>query len=242
MHFQEVNISQFLHYGLQVPIVHSIPKPRWNFQKANWQKFSKELDNNLRYVAPLPSSYDSFVDAVSKAAKKSIPRGFRRIYIPGWNEDCENIFNEFKETQNPSKANDLMNLLNEQRRKKLNSLTEGLNITHSSRKAWTFINKLGVDSNTKKRATTRITPNNVASRLLSISKATLSDKNKGKFKHELKFRKQKLTPHNIYSSVFSIEELSFVLKEMKVRKAAGFDNIYPEMLKNCGPLAKEWLL
>lgn len=27
---------------------------------------------------------------------------------------------------------------------------------------------------------------------------------------------------------------------MKVRKAAGFVGIYPEMLKCCGPLAKEW--
>lgn len=30
-----------LEYGLQIPTVHSIPKPRWNFQKADWDAFAK---------------------------------------------------------------------------------------------------------------------------------------------------------------------------------------------------------
>lgn len=37
-----------LNIGVQIPLVSSIPKPRWNFQKANWSKFSKLVDSTLR--------------------------------------------------------------------------------------------------------------------------------------------------------------------------------------------------
>jgi len=30
-------------WGLKIPIVHTIQKSRWNFNKANWEKFSKEF-------------------------------------------------------------------------------------------------------------------------------------------------------------------------------------------------------
>ena len=55
-----------IRYGLSIPLVHSIPKPRWNFQKADWSNYSKYLDVLLRDVAPLPSNYDCFVKCVKK--------------------------------------------------------------------------------------------------------------------------------------------------------------------------------
>src|ERR1700712_1604402 len=70
--------------GTEIPIVNSIPKPRWNFQKANWLKFATIVDNNLRRIAPVHENYDIFVSAVKNAAKRSIPRGFQKTYIPGW--------------------------------------------------------------------------------------------------------------------------------------------------------------
>lgn len=230
-----------LHYGLQVPIIHSIPKPRWNFEKADWELYSSLLDVKIKNLPPLIKNYQLFVNAVINAAKKSIPRGFRRIYIPGWNDHCEELFNEYNETEDPTIANELINTLNDIRHKKWQNLTEGLDMTHSSRKAWSFIKKLGVDSNASKRATTRITPNNVASRLIQVSKATLDRKQKGKLLHKLKLLKQKLKPNNILCSDFNKDEMLIAWKLLKCRKAAGFDGIYPEMLKNCGPIAFEWL-
>lgn len=58
-----------IYYGLQIPLVRSIPKPRWNFQKADWNKFFLYLDINLRFVSPLPKSYEEFVKSVKNAAK-----------------------------------------------------------------------------------------------------------------------------------------------------------------------------
>ena len=230
-----------IYYGLQIPIVRSIPKPRWNYQKADWNKFSLYLDKNLRYVSPLPKSYDEFVKSIKNAAKSSIPRGYRRTYIPGWDENCEQLYDEYNNSEDPVKANELLDSLNIKRREKWHNLTSNVDFTHSSRKAWSFMKKLGVDSNVNKRATTQITPNNVASRLLEVSKATLDRKQKGKILNKLKNQKRKLSPDNFLSSDITHEELSKVLLEMKIGKAAGFDEIYPEMLKNCGPLARDWL-
>jgi hypothetical protein len=34
-----------LEYGLKIPIIRLIPKPRWNFKNANWTEFAKKLDH-----------------------------------------------------------------------------------------------------------------------------------------------------------------------------------------------------
>lgn len=36
--------------GLQISVIHSISKPRWNFAKASWMRFSNELDACLRKI------------------------------------------------------------------------------------------------------------------------------------------------------------------------------------------------
>ena len=36
-----------IHVGLQIPIIRSIQKPRWNFRKANWDKFAEKLDRSV---------------------------------------------------------------------------------------------------------------------------------------------------------------------------------------------------
>jgi hypothetical protein len=37
-------------YGISVPLTNSIPLPRWNFKKANWELFAKNLDNIIRHI------------------------------------------------------------------------------------------------------------------------------------------------------------------------------------------------
>lgn len=36
--------------GMSVPVVTSVPRPRWNFQKANWISFAKQLDAAVRFI------------------------------------------------------------------------------------------------------------------------------------------------------------------------------------------------
>lgn len=64
---------------------------------------------------------------------------------------------------------------------------------------------------------------------------------KGKLIYKIKQNEQKLTSNPIFSRDFSIEELEKAPNDMKSNRAAGFDGIYAEMLKNCGSLTKMWL-
>ena len=66
-------------------------------------------------------------------------------------------------------------------------------------------------------------------------------KHHGKITKKIKLQNHKLVPNPNLSSDFIEEDILLVLKEIKLNKAAGFDGVFPEMLKNCGPLARSWL-
>jgi hypothetical protein len=55
-----------------------------------------------------------------------------------------------------------------------------------------------------------------------------------------KRRELKIDPN--LSANFSTEELNTVLLAVKSRKAAGFDRVYPEFIKNSGQRTKEWIV
>jgi hypothetical protein len=47
-----------------------------------------------------------------------VPRGFRKAYIPGWNQDCENLYQEYNTNHDRATANRLLEELNDQRKRK----------------------------------------------------------------------------------------------------------------------------
>lgn len=116
----------FLEVGIQIPLIRSIPRPRWNLGKADWCKYSQKLDGLLKWITPTSNNYKRFVGAVMSAAKKSISRGFPREYIPGWDEQCELLYNDFQETSNPDTG----------------TVSE-VDFQRSSRRAWGLLRKLG---------------------------------------------------------------------------------------------------
>jgi len=70
-------------YGLQIPIVRSIPIPRWNFKLAKWDEYSKDLDRVVKWIPPISFNYDRFFKAIKKSATKHIPKGYRKPYKDG---------------------------------------------------------------------------------------------------------------------------------------------------------------
>lgn len=137
--------------GLTIRIVDSIQRSRWNFQKANWPKFQLEIDANIRWIAPRRANYGRFVGVVNAAAKRNIPRGYRKKYIPGWSNDLERLYNEFEESGDPEISEELLDALNANRKEKWAKTTENMNFTRSSRKAWNILRKLGAAKNTVQR-------------------------------------------------------------------------------------------
>ena len=84
--------------GLSIPVVQSVRRPRWNFNKARWSDYSKELDRVIGVIPPKPENYNRFVGLLVSIGKKHIPRGFRKEYIPCWQEDADRLYEEFKES------------------------------------------------------------------------------------------------------------------------------------------------
>ena len=87
----------------------SLPIPRWNFRKANWNKF-KETTKHLTESLAVPSkeninqAYQAFTKSLLKPAKQSIPRGYRKSFIPMWYDECSKLFKEFQSADNLESA------------------------------------------------------------------------------------------------------------------------------------------
>lgn len=111
----------------------------------------------------------------------------------------------------------------------------------SSRKAWSLIHRL--DSG--KIPTLKynvVSPNKVASHLVSMSN-TDSDRSWTKsVKNKLKKVKKSLSNDSNLSVEFSASELDLPLSSVKKNKSPGFDGIFPEFLINMGPGAKGYIL
>jgi hypothetical protein len=112
---------------------------------------------------------------VIAAAKRHILRGYRNQYIPGWNHQCDKHYERFNSDYEKESAVRLLQVMNKQRKPRCEYIVEKTNFKHSSRKAWKLLKKLGTNA-------LQIIPpkivaaNNIVSRLLCVSKASM-DKN-----------------------------------------------------------------
>ncbi|KMQ82898.1 rna-directed dna polymerase from mobile element jockey-like protein [Lasius niger] len=138
-------------------------------------------------------------------------RGFRKEYIPFWNDTSERLYKDFLENGRTEVADDLLHSLNDSRRQKWIETVENLDFKHSSRKAWSLIKKLGGSTHVLANKA-EVTPNQVANHIEGMSRAT-SDKSQS----------------------------SQALKDVKNGKAPGFDEIHPEFLTHCGNHTRAWL-
>ena len=70
-----------------------MPVKRWNFRKVKWSHYIV-LTNKFAKILLLPDSldvdaaYQDFCNTIKKAAKKTIPHGYRNNYIPCWDAEC----------------------------------------------------------------------------------------------------------------------------------------------------------
>jgi hypothetical protein len=149
--------------------MNSVPKPRWNFLRADWKAFADDLDHVIQFILAQSNSYERFAMAVVAAAKRHIPRRYRNQYIQGWNSRCDELYEEYNSSHRSETVANLLQELNDQRKKKWEKTVEVVNFTHSSRKVWKLLKKLGTDAIPASRQKS-ITANDIASWLLRVSK------------------------------------------------------------------------
>ena len=174
-----------LTFGVTIPVIQSIPLSRWNFQKANWDKFAKRLDDSISGIVPKPENYNQFMNSVSSAARKAIPRGYRKSYIPGWDETCTNLYDLFCSTGDRDAEDALIQRLNDNCAKIWHAKTDSLNFTHSSCKDWNVIQKLGINRKAYCKKSYPVTANDITSKLLENSKADVSASRRKNVEREL---------------------------------------------------------
>lgn len=158
-----------LEVGHQIPITRSTPRPRWNFGKADWASFAKDLDKYVRWIPPTPGNYRRFTGAVIAVGKRHIPRCFRKEYIPGWTEDSDRLYKEFTESGDTEIADELIESLNNGRLQKWRETVEEMDFIHSSRKAWSLLRKLGGSTAVTKPKET-VSPNKIAEHIVHTSR------------------------------------------------------------------------
>lgn len=232
----------YISIGIQIPLVKSVPKNRWNFKKANWTSFSKNTDEYVRWIPPTVDNYDRFTRALNTAAGKSIPRGYRTEYIPGWNAESDRLFAEFETAGDMEVAEELIQSLDDARREKWRETVENIDFKKSSRKAWSLLRRLGSSSHEHASTTKVATPNSIANRIVSVSRAPLNKDFARKIRNQLTHKKRLAAAEAQKMPPFTETELTLAISSLKTGKAAGLDTVYPEFIKYCGKRTVQWLL
>ena len=85
------------------------------------------------------AAYQDFCNIIKKATKKTIPRGYRNIYIPCWNEECESLYTAFLQSSQGDysslAATALLAKLDRKRRDPRLGAVWSIDFSHSTRKA-----------------------------------------------------------------------------------------------------------
>ena len=133
-----------------------------------------------------------------------------------------------------------MTSLKEGRCKRWSEEMAALDFTHSSRRAWSLLRKLGGATHSK-RQQPKVTANEVAHQLL-LNGSVKKDRKQAKHIQKQQREAQSDCPETSnLSQAFTTDEIINALKATKAGKAAGPDGIFPDMLKNIGPAAVRWL-
>ena len=106
--------------GLQLPIIRGVQRRRWNFRKADWASYTLATERSIPLIPvnniSVEESYQRFCGAMQKAARHSIPRGFRPTYTPCLDEECQDLLKQYEESGDPDIADHLIESLDAARR------------------------------------------------------------------------------------------------------------------------------
>uniref|UniRef100_H3BFN7 Endonuclease/exonuclease/phosphatase domain-containing protein n=1 Tax=Latimeria chalumnae TaxID=7897 RepID=H3BFN7_LATCH len=213
-----------INVGIEIPVITSTPEPRWNFKKADWETFQKSVDTNIRWIPPTTNAFNRFIGIIKAAAKRSIPRGFRKTYIPCWMEESKALYEEHSLNKNPATATAMLESLNSARRERWKSLVEETNLHSLQQLAYKHRTTIKVDA--------------IASHLIQTSKAPVDKKFQRQVMRQLSTNLMAAPRSSTMSDPFTLNELNAALSATKSGKAAGPDGVYPEFLKPLGPKAK----
>ena len=191
-------------------------------------------------------AYQDFCNTIKKAAKKTIPRGYRNNYIPCWDAEYESLYKTFLRSPqgNDSSllAKALLAKLDRNWRDRWSEAVRSIDFSHSSPKAWIILNKLTGRSR-HSPCHCPVSANAIASQLVRNGKyEDVDHKSFRLVSQEVSELWRATTPDPVnISDTFSQREFAATLQHLKPGKAPGPDSICPELILHAGAALKYWL-
>ena len=202
-----------------------MPVKRWNFRKAKWSHYIALTNKFAKTLLPpdsldVDAAYQDFCNTIKKAAKKTIPRGYRNNYIPCWDAECKSLYKTFLQSpegdDSSLAATALLAKLDRKRRDRWSDAVRSIDFSHSSRKAWSILNNLtGRPRHSPRHCP--VSADAIASQLVRNGKYEAIDRK---------------------SSRFVSQEVSDL---WRATTPDGADSICPELILHAGAALKSWL-
>ena len=192
------------------------------------------------------AAYQDFCNTIKKAAKKTIPRGYRNNYIPCWDAECESLYKTLLQSpqgdDSSLAATALLAKLDRKQRDRWSEAVRSIDFSHSSRKAWSTLNNLTGRSRHSPRHCP-VSADAIASQLVRNGKYEAVDcKSSQLVYQEVSEFWRATTPDAVnISDNFSQREFTAALQYLKPGKAPGPDSIFPELILHTGATLKSWL-
>jgi len=83
-----------------VPVIRGVQHRRWDFRKVDWDSYTPATERSILLIPvnniSVEESYQRFCGAMQKAARHSIPRGFRPTYTPCLDEECQDLLKQYE--------------------------------------------------------------------------------------------------------------------------------------------------
>ena len=235
-------------FAMTVP---SMPVKRWNFHKAKWSQYIALTNKFAKTLLPpdsldVDAAYQDFCNTIKKAAKKTIPRGYRNNYILCWDAECESLYKTFLQSpqgdDSSLSATALLAKLDRKRRDRWSEAVRSIDFSHSSRKAWSTLNNLTGRSRHSPRHCP-VSADAIASQPVKNGKYEAVDRKSSRLvSQEISELWRATTPDAVnISDNFSQKEFTATLQHLKPGKAPGPDSICPELILHAGAALKSWL-
>ena len=127
---------------------YSDPVTRWNFRKDDWKRFCFLTRKSVDRLPPaettnIEKAYQELWESLLFAAEQCIPLSRCKNYVPCWDKECKTLHRSFlRAPVGTDSDRAAFSPLEDKKHERWEEAVNSIDFSHSSRKAWSTINKL----------------------------------------------------------------------------------------------------